>query len=139
MITKKNLNLITISIVLISFVSFTWAATEGEMITLDPMKKHKGASGTAVISGNSLNIEARGLKPDSVYTVWFVNKKPKKKEAGAGTAPYMFKTNVSGDGSYSAPLAELPFGKWQMIMIVLHPNGDPKDMKRMVGALKAKL
>ena len=139
MITKKNLYLITINIVLLSLISLSWAATDGEMITLDPMKKHKGANGTAVISGNSLNIEARGLKPDSVYTVWFVNKKPKKKEAGAGTAPYMFKTNASGDGSYTAPLEELPFGKWQMIMIVLHPNGDPKDMKRLVGALKAKL
>jgi len=137
--TKKSFCFFTISLVLISFMGLAWAATDGERISLDPMKKHKGASGTAVISSNSLNIEARGLKPDSVYTVWFVNKKPKKKEAGAGTPPYMFKTNASGDGSYTAVLEESPFGKWQMIMIVLHPNGDPKDMKKLVGALKAKL
>jgi len=136
---KNSFYLFTISLVLISFMGLAWASTDGEKISLDPMKKHKNASGTAVISSNSLNIEAKGLKPDSVYTVWFVNKKPKKKEAGAGTAPYMFKTNASGDGSYSAPLEESPFGKWQMIMIVLHPDGDPKDMKKMVGALKAKL
>ena len=67
-----------------------------------------------------------------------MNKKPKK-EAGAGTAPYMFKTNDAGEGSYSAPLGESPFGKWQMIMIVLHPDGDPGDMKNLVGALKASL
>lgn len=30
-------------------------------------------------------------------------------------------------------------GNWQMLMIVLHPNGDPKDMKNMVGALAADL
>jgi hypothetical protein len=36
-------------------------------------------------------------------------------------------------------LSESPFGKWQMIMIVLHPNGDPTDMKSMVEALKAEL
>ncbi len=71
-------------------------------------------------------------------SIWFVNKKPKK-EAGAGTAPYMFKTNDAGEGSYSAPLGESPFGKWQMIMIVLHPDGDPGDMKNLVGALKASL
>jgi hypothetical protein len=136
--TNKNLFLLTISVVLISFIGMSWAAVEGEEVTLDPMKKHKAASGSAFISSDSLSIEARGLKPNSVYTVWFVNKKPKK-EAGAGSAPYMFKTNDTGEGSYSAPLAESPFGKWQMIMIVLHPDGDPGDMKNMVGALKAKL
>ena len=135
---NKNLFLLTISIVLFAFIGLSWAAVEGEEITLDPMKKHKAASGSAFIRSDSLSIEARGLKPNSVYTVWFVNKKPKK-EAGAGSAPYMFKTNETGEGSYSAPLGESPFGKWQMIMIVLHPDGDPGDMKNLVGALKAKL
>jgi hypothetical protein len=51
----------------------------------------------------------------------------------------MFKTDANGFGQYSSSLSESPFGKWQMIMIVLHPNGDPTDMKSMVGALKAKL
>jgi hypothetical protein len=51
----------------------------------------------------------------------------------------MFKTDSSGVGTYSAPLKESPFGKWQMIMIVLHPNGDPTDMKNIVGALSATL
>ncbi|MEA3231672.1 MAG: hypothetical protein U9Q05_07960 [Thermodesulfobacteriota bacterium] len=37
------------------------------------------------------------------------------------------------------PLNASPVGKWQMVMIVLHPNGDPKDMKNMVGALVANL
>jgi len=32
-----------------------------------------------------------------------------------------------------------PFGKWAMVMVVLHPNGDPMDMQNMVGALKAPL
>jgi hypothetical protein len=86
-----------------------------------------------------MSIQARGLKPDSVYTVWFVNIKPKKHETGAGAAPYMFKTDANGFGQYSAFLSESPFGQWQMIMIVLHPNGDPTDMKNMVGALAAKL
>jgi hypothetical protein len=34
---------------------------------------------------------------------------------------------------------ESPFEKWQMLMIVLHPNGDPTDMKDMVGGLSAEL
>ena len=93
----------------------------------------------AVINGSNIKINAQGLKPDSVYTAWFVNTKPKKHETGAGQAPYMFKTDSNGNGSYAAPLKESPYGKWQMLMIVLHPNGNPKDMKNMVGALSAKL
>jgi hypothetical protein len=45
-----------------------------------------------------MSIQARGLKPDSVYTVWFVNMKPKKHETGAGAAPYMFKTDAKIGG-----------------------------------------
>jgi hypothetical protein len=51
----------------------------------------------------------------------------------------MFKTDRWGNGNYSALLSESPFGKWAMVMIMLHPTGDPKDMKNMVGALSAKL
>jgi hypothetical protein len=54
--------------------------------------------------------------------------KPKKHETGAGTAPYMFKTDVYGNGNHSASLSSQPFGKWQMIMVVLHPDGNPKKM-----------
>ena len=102
-------------------------------------KAHPNASGTAHIEDSTINIKTKGLKPDSVYTVWFVNMKPKKHETGAGSSPYMFKTDSYGNGSYASALNESPVGKWEMIMIVLHPNDDPTDMKRMVGALKAKL
>jgi hypothetical protein len=44
-----------------------------------------------------------------------------------------------GNANYSSPLSSLPFGKWQMIMVVLHPDGNPQNMKKMVGALKAEL
>jgi hypothetical protein len=65
--------------------------------------------------------------------------KPKKHETGAGKPPYMFKTDSNGNGIYETHLSELPFGKWAVLMVVLHPNGDPTDMKNMVGALSAKI
>ena len=65
--------------------------------------------------------------------------KPKKHEAGAGKPPYMFTTDSQGVGTYSSSLTESPFGKWQVLMIVLHPDGDPTDMKNMVGALSANI
>lgn len=68
-----------------------------------------------------------------------MNMKPKKSQAGVGTMPYMFKMDSQGKGSYEASLSESPFGKWQMVMVVLHPDGDPKNMKKMVEALSAKV
>ena len=127
-----------IALTIIAF-SISSMAGIGHELTLNAIKDHPAAKGTALIKDKYVSIQARGLKSNSVYTVWFVNMKPKKHETGAGSAPYMFKTDANGFGQYSAALSESPFGKWQMIMIVLHTNGDPTDMKSMVGALKAKL
>jgi hypothetical protein len=137
--TKRELIVLVILLVTMSFAVVSLAAGTGERITLKPTKQHPDASGTAVFTNGNLDILARGLKPNSVYTVWFVNLKPAKHETGAGAAPYMFTTDSSGNGTYRALLNESPFGKWQMIMVVLHPNGNPGDMKNMVGALTAKL
>ena len=136
---KRIFKITTIGLISIFFFSIGWASGGSRTIGLEPTGDHPEASGTAVIDKNHVSIQTRNLKPNSVYTVWFVNTKPKKHETGAGTAPYMFRTDSWGDGTYSAPLDGSPFGKWAMVMIVLHPNGDPKDMKHMVGALKAPL
>jgi hypothetical protein len=120
-------------------VSLAWSAGHDRLINLEPTKAHPAASGSALIDDQHVSVQARGLKPNAVYTVWFVNTKPKKHETGAGQPPYMFKTDAWGNGSYSSALNETPLDKWAMVMIVQHPNGDPKDMKNMVGALKAML
>ena len=130
---------IVVASVLLLSGSLAFAGAGSVKTDLTATKAHPNASGTAHIGDGKIDIQAKGLKPDSVYTVWFVNMKPKKHETGAGRAPYMFKTNSNGNGSYASALNESPTGKWEMIMIVLHPNGDPADMKSMVGALKAKL
>jgi hypothetical protein len=60
------------------------ASQAGEKISLMATKKHPNASGTAVINESNSKINAQGLKPDSVYTAWFVNTKPKKHKTGSG-------------------------------------------------------
>ena len=137
--TTRRFQIALIILISICVFSLSLAMSSGRELVLDPTAKHPDANGTAVIAHDHINLQARGLKPDAVYTVWFVNMKPKKSEKGAGTAPFMFRTDPWGNGSYSEPLNEAPFGKWSMIMVVQHPNGDPKDMKNMVGALKASL
>ena len=132
---KKSLMISVAGLLVLTFVTLVWAGNLN--LTLMADKSHTGANGTASISDNSLKIDAEGLRSNSVYTAWFVNMKPKKQEAGAGTMPYMFRTDANGKGTYESSLSESPFGKWSMLMIVLHPTGNPEDMKNMVPALSA--
>lgn len=127
------------ALVLAGFAAPGFGSQTEHRLDLTATPQHPGASGTLVISDKRIEIRAKGLKENSIYTAWFVNTKPRKQEAGAGEAPYMFKTDAQGNGTYSARLSESPFGRWQMVMVVLHPTGDPKDMKNMVGALAADL
>ncbi len=135
--SKHAIQIAFVAILGIFLISSSWAAGNGRTLALESTRAHPGATGTAVIDGEHVSVQARGLKPNAVYTVWFVNMKPRKHEAGAGTAPYMFRTNDWGDGHYSAPLNSAPFDEWSMVMVVLHPDGNPKNMQSMVGALKA--
>jgi hypothetical protein len=135
MSNKKGVMISVVVFFLLTFSTLVWAGNINLSLMAD--KSHPGASGTASIGDNSLKIEAKGLRSNGVYTAWFVNMKPKKQETGAGTMPYMFKTGASGNGIYESSLSESPFGKWSVLMIVLHPTGDPKDMKNMVPALSA--
>lgn len=132
---KKSLMVPVLGLIVLAFCTFSWAG--GTNLALMADKSHSGASGTAYLDESSIKIEAKGLKANGVYTAWFVNMEPKKQEAGAGTPPYMFRADSKGNGAYESSLSEAPFGKWSMLMIMLHPTGDPMDMKNMAGALSA--
>ncbi len=137
--TNKQSIIWTAVFAFFTFNSLALASPAGSTYSLTATKNVPGASGSAVISDTHIDVNASGLKPNSVYTVWFVNMQPKKQETGAGQAPFMFKTDAKGHGTYAAPLKASPHGAWQMLMIVEHPNGDPMDMKNMIGALTADL
>lgn len=126
-------------IAMLSFMMVAGFAAAARTLDLTAAKPHPQADGRLSLTDSRIELTAENLKPDSVYTVWFVNTRPSKQEAGAGTPPYSFKTDADGKGTYTAPLDEPPFGKWQMIMVVLHPDGDAKNMKNMVGALSAEV
>ncbi|MBI3988892.1 MAG: hypothetical protein HY347_04665, partial [candidate division NC10 bacterium] len=59
--------------------------------------------------------------------------------AGVGQAPYSFKTNRKGAGTFKAKLDSSPFGRWQMLKIIRHTTGDPQDMQSIEDALSAPL
>ncbi|HSL98692.1 MAG TPA: hypothetical protein VK944_01010 [Candidatus Limnocylindria bacterium] len=123
---------------ILAFLFIAVSSRAGEVsFPLKAEKDSPAGSGTATLADSRIRIQAEGLRPNGVYTVWFVNTKPKKHEAGAGSAPYTFRTDGQGKGSYESPLSESPIGKWSTIMVVRHPTGDPADMKNMAPALSA--
>ena len=102
----------------------------------------KGAKGKVVIKDSGagqkeITLHMTGLKPNSVYTVWLVNMKPKMDMMGIGEGDYAFKSDDQGDGHYSVTVSADELHKWQMVEIAYHPDGDPKNMKKMGVALKA--
>ncbi len=114
-------------------------AGESKSFTLMGQKDAPEASGTATLAGKKLSVTAKGLKPKAVYSVWFVNMGATMTKAGVGKAPYSFRTDSKGNAKYAATLDQSPEGKWQSLMIVRHPTGDPRDMELMEDALMAKL
>ncbi len=68
----KNINKITVSIIALVIVVFSISsmAGTGHELTLNATKDHPAAKGTALINDNYVSIQARGLKSNSIYTVW---------------------------------------------------------------------
>lgn len=135
-----------IALTLIVGLAFTMVLATGRAsgaaqakITLQRAQGVEQGGGEAVITDSALTIRVKDLKPDSVYTVWYVNMEPKHEMAGVGPSPYMFKTDKKGVATFKTKLDAQPFGKWQMLVIIRHPNGNPQDMEHKEDALWAPL
>jgi hypothetical protein len=132
-------------VVVLSLVAGLAVAAGEQKVALKADKAGKGASGAAVITDKGgdkkgVTITAKGLKPNSVYTVWLVNMKPKMDMAGLGGGDYSIKSDDKGNASYSVTIGSADLSKWQMIELAYHPSGDAKNMKELMNtALIGKL
>lgn len=140
---KTQKGKLALSIILVLTVFVVFAAAGGERkIDLKADKSGKGAKGEVVVidkgaDQKEITITMKGLKPNSVYTVWLVNMKPKMDMIGVGMGDYSFKSDDKGNANYTATISSVEMEKWQMIEIGYHPDGDPKNMNKMKIALKA--
>ncbi len=142
----KRVVISSVFVVVFSLIAGLAVAAGGQKVALKAGKAGKGASGAAVIADRGgdqkgVAVTAKGLKPNSVYTVWLVNMKPKMDMAGLGEGDYSIKSDDKGDASYSATIGSADLSKWQLIELAYHPSGDPKNMKEMentalIGKLK---
>ncbi len=139
--------LVSSSLLVVAFSLFAGLAmaAETQRVTLDAGRAGKGASGEAVIANRGADqreiaITAKGLKPNSVYTVWLVNMKPKMDMTGLGTGDFAVRSDSRGNASYSAAIATADLSKWQLIELAYHPSGDARNMKELSNtALMGKL
>ncbi len=139
---KRFLEMGAFLMTLLVVASLSWAADR--TLSLSPEKAGKGVSGEVAIkdvdtSQKQIVITVRGLKPEGVYTVWFVTMKPKMDMAGIGSPDYVIKIDSKGSGTYRATVSAAELDKWQVIEIAYHKSGNPKDMKHMSIALKGEL
>lgn len=105
-----------------------WRRASGEVVIKDLTQDQK-----------EITIQMKNLRANAVYTVWFVNMKPKMEMAGIGTADYSLKTDAEGSGQYMATVPALEIEKWELIEVAYHPDGNPKNMDNIKVTLKAKL
>lgn len=118
------------------------AATQ--KVELEGEKAFKQARGEAVIRDagadqKQIQVKASGLKPNSVYTLWFVTEKPRMDMAGVGTGDYSFRTDSRGTGQYTATVPVDEIGKWDLLEVAYHPDANPANMKDIDIALKGEL
>jgi len=117
-------------------------------VKLTPQKAAPKASGTVTLVANpgmskfALTIEARGLDPKQVYTAWLtktvkVKGKTQMQEQGVGTAPYTLKVDKKGTASTVYNLTYDPRTKWDSLIVIEHPDKNPKSMKGTVIVLTA--
>lgn len=140
----QHRNLIALTLIVgLAFTTVLVAGRASEAaqakITLQRAQGVEHGSGEAVITDSALTLRVKDLKPDSVYTVWYVNMEPKHEMAGVGPSPYLFKTDKKGVATFKAKLEGQPVGTWQMLVIIRHPSGDPQDMSHKEDALWAPL
>jgi hypothetical protein len=104
----------------------------------------KGAKGEAVIKEvaegqKEITVRAGGLRPNSVYTLWFVNEKPKMDMAGVGKPDYDFTSDAQGNATYTAVVPAAELKKWQIIKVAYHPDRNPRNMRNITTGLEAPL
>jgi len=141
----KRVVISSVLVVVFSLIAGLAVAAGEQKIALKADKAGKGASGAAVITDKGgdqkgVAITAKNLKPNSVYTVWLVNMKPKMDMAGLGEGDYSFRSDDKGNATFSATIGSADLSKWQLIELAYHPSGDPKNMKELMNtALIGKL
>jgi len=104
-----------------------------------------GASGEAAIEPfesrmpdlRTLGIFVYGLKPSSVYSLWYADGQGKRSPAGVKTNH--FTTDAAGKGRYVTTVYEYEIDDWRYLDVMHHPDGNPQNANEMTQVLRGDL
>jgi len=129
---RKTLYMI-IPVLILAWVGAALAADppkpgDSKEVALVQEKGVKGeAKGKLVINtanGTDLAIQATGLDPKGVYTIFFVNEKSQMFE-GIGPAPHVLKVNEKGEADFKGTMKKDVYKRFVTVGIYLNPGGTP--------------
>jgi hypothetical protein len=129
---KKTLVMIVLALML-AWVGTALAADppkpgDSKEVALVQEKGVKGeAKGKLVINtanGTDLAIQATGLEPKGVYTVFFINVKSQMFE-GIGPAPHVIKVNDKGEAEFKGTMKKDIYKRFVAVGIFMNPGGTP--------------
>lgn len=135
-----QLKLTALFAVVLLLVSAGFSQAAVDRLALAGEKAFKQATGEAVISDatagqKEINLKVSGLKPDSVYTLWFVSEEPSMDMAGVGRPDFAFRSDSQGSAEYSAIVAADDIKRWEKLEVAHHPDGNPTNMDNIEIAL----
>ena len=85
------------------------------------------AKGKLIINtanGTDLAIQATGLDPKGVYTIFFVNEKSRMFE-GIGPVPHVLKVNEKGEAEFKGTMTKDIYKRFVTVGVYLNPGGTP--------------
>jgi len=104
-----------------------------------------GASGEVLIESiqsrmprlRTVGITFYGLKPNSIYSVWYADEQGQRSPAGVETNH--FSADAGGKARYVTSAYEDVLDDWRYLEVMLHPDGNPKNTGGMTPALRGDL
>jgi hypothetical protein len=137
-IMKKWLGILCV-ISLVVFIAGCGAKVPEKLeVQMAPAKGYEGAAkGTAVITGSDVTFDLSGLKPETVYTAFFVNVKSKMFQ-GIGQEPFTLPVDANGNVSFTAPIKKDSYKRYIRLGVYMNPGntpvGNPLGVKAKLGA-----
>ncbi|MBI1912613.1 MAG: hypothetical protein HYS21_11510 [Deltaproteobacteria bacterium] len=105
-----------------------WEHEKGEAIINDAAQGQK-----------EITINASGLEPNSVYTLWLVTETSDIGQVAMGAGDLTFKSDAQGNLNSTATVPVVEISDWDTLRVVHHPTGDPKDLENSEVALEGDL